>query len=149
MNPVPHRAWPRWACRPPAPGIDSVLRLAEARAAAGTLRRRNDWQVIRDLDVLDALKKQGDDPSVKREISHWAYFPDEPKAQAFASWARGASYKVGKVERTGDQKVVVRFTHVGSMELADITHHSIEINRKAKEIGGDYDGWETSVEHRP
>jgi hypothetical protein len=32
------------------------------------------------------------------------------------------------------------------MALEDITHHTIGLNRKAKEMKGDYDGWETSVE---
>jgi len=34
------------------------------------------------------------------------------------------------------------------MELADIMGHTIAINRKARELGGNYDGWETSVERR-
>ncbi len=106
----------------------------------------DDWQVIRDLEVLDALRNRGDDQSKTREVSHWAYFPDEATAQKFALWAQSVSYKIAKVERTEDKKeVVVRFTHIGTMELTDITHHTIAINREAEELGGKYDGWETSV----
>ncbi len=36
--------------------------------------------------------------------------------------------------------------HEGTMELEDITHHTIAINRKVRELGGDYDGWETTIE---
>lgn len=32
------------------------------------------------------------------------------------------------------------------MTLADITHHTIALNREVRALGGDYDGWETSVE---
>jgi len=32
------------------------------------------------------------------------------------------------------------------MVLEDITHHTITLNRKVRELNGDYDGWETSVE---
>jgi hypothetical protein len=32
------------------------------------------------------------------------------------------------------------------MHLADITDRTILCRRKAEELGGDYDGWETSVE---
>lgn len=33
------------------------------------------------------------------------------------------------------------------MELADISHHTIAINRQVRELKGEYDGWETKVEH--
>jgi hypothetical protein len=42
----------------------------------------------------------------------------------------------------------VCFTHVGTMSLEDITHHTIPINRRAGELKGKYDGWETSVERQ-
>jgi len=32
--------------------------------------------------------------------------------------------------------------------LEDITKRTIEINRKAEDLQGDYDGWETSVERK-
>ncbi|MFT0737360.1 hypothetical protein POZ19_22865 [Ralstonia wenshanensis] len=32
------------------------------------------------------------------------------------------------------------------MELEDITHHTIAMNRKVRALGGDYDGWETKIE---
>jgi len=40
----------------------------------------------------------------------------------------------------------VRFSHVGTMVLEDITGRTIAIDRKARELDGDYDGWETSIE---
>lgn len=109
----------------------------------------DDWQVIGDLRVLDSLRQQGDISATRRQVSHWAYFPARGDAQQFADWANVHYYKVNAVEPTDDKKkVVVRFTHEGTMELADITGHTIAINRKARELGGNYDGWETSVERR-
>jgi hypothetical protein len=32
------------------------------------------------------------------------------------------------------------------MVLEDVTRHTIRIGRKVRELGGTYDGWETSVE---
>ncbi|WP_457351967.1 DUF695 domain-containing protein [Roseateles sp. P5_D6] len=109
----------------------------------------DDWQVIGDLRVLDSLRTQGDVAEAPREVSHWAYFPAQSQARQFADWANLNFYAVNSVESTDDKKkVVVRFTHKGNMELADITRHTIAINRKARELGGNYDGWETSVERR-
>lgn len=110
----------------------------------------DDWQVIRDMRVLDALKDKGDISDVARPVSHWAYFADQNNAQQFADWATENRYNVHSVALTDDKKVEVRFTHGGTMELEDITHHTIHINRQVKTLGGDYDGWETSVErNRP
>lgn len=109
----------------------------------------DDQQVIGDMHVLDSLRQQGDVSAVSRRVTHWAYFPKQGEAQQFADWANANAYKVSSVAQTADKrKVGVRFTHVGTTELEDITHHTIDINRKARTLGGDYDGWETSVERR-
>ena len=55
------------------------------------------WQVIRDLEVLDALRSRGDDPQSVREVSHWAYFADQATANLFAAWAKTAAYAVTSV----------------------------------------------------
>ena len=44
------------------------------------------------------------------------------------------------------EEFVVQYGHSGTMNLGDITHHTIGSDRKARELGGRYDGWETSVE---
>lgn len=110
----------------------------------------DDWQVIADLKVLAALRAQGDVAETPREVAHWTYFPSQSEARQFADWAKLNFYAVNSIESTDDGKrVVVRFTHKGTMALADITHHTITINRKVRELGGDYDGWESSVERHP
>lgn len=107
----------------------------------------DDWQVIRDMRVLDALREKGDISTMNRGVSHWAYFPKQREAQQLADWANANGYTVNSVGLTDDKtSVAVRFTHDGTMQLADITSHTIAINRKARELGGEYDGWETSVE---
>ncbi|BCM07126.1 hypothetical protein MAFF241647_14830 [Ralstonia solanacearum] len=105
----------------------------------------DDWQMIRDIRVLDALKDKGDISDVTRPVSHWAYFPGQNEAQQFADWASENRYNVHAVAVTDDKKVEVRFTHDGTMELEEITHHTIIINRQARALGGNYDGWETRV----
>jgi len=106
----------------------------------------DDWQVIRDSRVLDVLKEKEDISAVSRHVSHWAYFPEQGSAQQFADWAKENLYAVNSVALTDDNKTVVRFAHEGTMELEDITHHTIAINRRVRELGGDYDGWETKIE---
>lgn len=107
----------------------------------------DDWQVIKDLRVLEAAKDAGDDHSVSRRIAHWAYFAEEWKAKQFAQWAKDQGYRVQPVADTGDgdRKFMIQFSHEGNLHLNDITSHTIAARRKASELDGDYDGWETPV----
>ncbi|KVN43229.1 hypothetical protein WT12_25925 [Burkholderia territorii] len=107
----------------------------------------DDWQLMRDMRVLDALRQKGDMSDVSRRVMHWAYFAEPSDAHQFADWAESKGYLVESVAPTEDGKSAVRFAHEGTMVLADITHHTLEINREVRSLGGEYDGWETSVEH--
>jgi hypothetical protein len=107
------------------------------------------WQVIKDMEVLEVLKKQGDDGTTARRIQHWAYFPEKTNAGHFGAWAAKQGYQVKPVSESKDNKFVVSFFHEGTLELTDITSHSIRSNRAAKEFRGLYDGWETPVCRRP
>ena len=106
-----------------------------------------EWQVIRDLSVLDVLKKNKDNPNIKRKVNHWAYFKTKKHVNIFKLWLLQEKYILETVkEIEGGNKYQVCFFHNGTMNLNDITSHTISLNAKAKEIGGNYDGWETSVE---
>ncbi len=107
----------------------------------------DDWQVIYDLQVLDQLAEAGDNKNIEREIIHWAYFNSEDSCQEFAIWATEENYTVldqGPADQSQDY--VVKFAHMGTTDLWDISHHSVTLNRKASELGGEYDGWQTSAE---
>lgn len=106
----------------------------------------DDWQMIKDLRVLDALRDRGDANERPREVSHWAYFADPAQAARFVEWLGGNDYKIAAIEPAQKGDTEVRFSHVGTMVLEDITRRTIGLNRKARELNGEYDGWETSVE---
>ena len=83
----------------------------------------------------------------EREVAHCDYFLQQSAAQQLADWAEQQRYTIAYRGRDEDgEEYLVRYTHVGSMQLSDITHHTISSDRKARELGGRYDGWETSVE---
>lgn len=105
----------------------------------------DDWQVVQDLRVIEALQKEGDDGTASRCIDHWAFFSSQPVAAAFALWTSERGYGAATTEITDDGKFRVRFCHEGTVRLPDITAHTIALRRRASELGGDYDGWETPV----
>lgn len=111
----------------------------------GIYPNADSWQVVQDLKVLNALTQNGDNPSIEREVFHWAYFEQESNAQNFAEWLSSQGYSVSSTN-IENKNYQVRFSHIGSMILPEITRHTVTLNRQARSMNGDYDGWETSVE---
>ncbi|HEY8099991.1 MAG TPA: DUF695 domain-containing protein [Burkholderiaceae bacterium] len=107
---------------------------------------KDDWQVIRDMDVLNALESRGDIADTEREVFHWAYFDGQGTAEIFKNWLAEAGYKINSDHSADDGKWVVQFSHIGKMTLEALTKHTISLNRKIEALHGNYDGWETSVE---
>ena len=105
----------------------------------------DDWQVIQDLDVLRVLEENGDDGSASRRIDQWAYFPSQSAANEFRGWVQEQGYSVEQSEAAEDGQYPVRFWHEGTVLLPDITSHTIALRRRASELEGSYDGWETFV----
>lgn len=105
----------------------------------------DDWQVIQELRVLESLAKDGDDGSTSRRVDHWAYFPSEAAAHQFGQWAQEHGYALDSTNKGEDGRFCVHFAHEGTLQLPDITSHTITLQRMASELGGDYDGWETPV----
>lgn len=104
-------------------------------------------QVVEDMRLLETLRTYGDNHQQEREVFHWAFFENIENAEAFASWAQDQKYQVHYCHKIENgEEFMVNFTHRGTMQLGDITTHTIFCNRKATELGGRYDGWETSVE---
>lgn len=107
----------------------------------------DDWQVIQDLQLLETLSEYGDINSKKRLIFHGASFKDKRSAKLFTTWVTEQNYSVLISEQDAESNEYwVRYSHSGTLKLSDITRHSVLSNRKARELGGIYDGWETSIE---
>lgn len=106
-----------------------------------------DWQVIQDLKVLDSLSENGDIKERQREVMHWAYFPNELSCNQFKDWVKSENYTLHFNGKEVDSaEFLTQYSHFGTMNFGDITSHTIKFNRAAREFGGRYDGWETSVE---
>lgn len=107
----------------------------------------DDWRIINDSKVIEASARHGDDLSASRRVEHWIYFDDEAAAKPFVAWAQSDRFTF-LTEDSGmndDQRYCVRLPHQGTMLFDDITSHMIALYRKARELGGDYDGWEVPV----
>jgi hypothetical protein len=105
----------------------------------------SDWQIIHDMRALEALKNDGDDHGVERDVDHWIDFDDSGAAAQYRDWAVGFGFEEVRPIELVKGRFSVRLKHHGRMLLGDISGMTIPLALKAKEMGGDYDGWETPV----
>ena len=105
----------------------------------------DDWQVILDMRTIEALEQNGDVGTLPRSIDHWADFSSHDSAVQFSQWIQQNAYSPQGIDTENDGIFRVQFRHEGPVTLADITSHTIALRRKVSELGGEYDGWETTV----
>jgi hypothetical protein len=106
------------------------------------------WQCIRDRDVIDALERSGDRHDIARPVSHWAYFPTAQARDTFHARVRELGF--ARVDMAPDEpaasKFGIHFERTGTIDGRAIEALTRTLFRAATELGGEYDGWETSVE---
>jgi hypothetical protein len=105
-------------------------------------------RVILDLQVVRKLVEHGDPLTPKRDVRHFAYFPDQAAAKAFAARAAQMGFKteLHKSDRAEEKKpwsiCAARDDSVEHPQISEITGELAEI---ADELGGEYDGWEAML----
>lgn len=77
---------------------------------------------------------------------YWVYFFDLSDVYQFVDWVEVKGYLVELVVLIEDGKLVVWFLYEGMMMFVDIMCYMIVFNCEVCVFGGDYDGWEISVE---
>ena len=101
---------------------------------------------MQDDKVLVALADAGDIASMPRKIEHWAYFTDKAAADQYVGWLQeNGYYDIQSHAIAGDRPFKVHSAHVGTVEPDDLKGRTWEMAQKVQELGGTYDGWETTV----
>lgn len=107
-----------------------------------------DMQMIQNGRVLSVLERDGDQHDVVRDVSHWAYFDTTGARDRFAADALAKGFR--EVSRCEDAEPPRPFgiTVSGATDVnyKSINNVTLELFGLAKDLGGEYDGWETSVE---
>jgi uncharacterized protein (TIGR01619 family) len=111
-----------------------------------------DFEKIKNSDVLAALMKHGDTLGAVRDVHHWIYFNTVAQRQHYALKAKELGYKIeGETEREGGQPhpFGLQITRDQGVTPAQIDSAVIELFRLAKQFDADYDGWEAAVVPSP
>lgn len=108
---------------------------------------RQRWMA--DRAVVEALEDRGDDGSIPRRVDHWAYFPTARARDDFAAAAASERFTVEELSEHPDAPELrfgAQLHRVDRIELEHIHAVVMRLVELAGAHGGDYDGWETSVE---
>ncbi len=109
---------------------------------------KEDWQLMRDLKVIEQLQEEGDRLEAARRIDHLAYFDDVRGADQFKVWLESEGFDVDWASKPDDDEDLlgISFSHACRPVLGDVTQHTYKLFSKAEELGGRYNGWGTTVE---
>lgn len=103
---------------------------------------------INDLRVLLMLGQHGDSGLRPRQVEHWAYFGDRAAAGRFARWCTDNGYALdgdAQPYQSDDGTFGVRFSHIGPATIEAINERTVAADSAARQLGGEYDGWETML----
>jgi hypothetical protein len=105
------------------------------------------FEYMQNEKVILALQKAGDKLQKPRQVDHWIYFKSEADREQFIAFVLKENYKVEKKEqrRDGTLPFTLQISRVDRVDADSISLITIVLRKKAKELFGDYDGWETSV----
>ena len=109
-----------------------------------------DMQMIQNGRVLAVLERDGDQHDVVRSVSHWVYFDGAAARERFVVDVSAKGFK--EVSRCDDasppRPYGVTVSGETDVNYKSINNVTLQLFDLAKEHGGEYDGWETSVEKR-
>ena len=111
-------------------------------------------QVAADMRIIDELRVRGDDLTVERRVDHWAYFSSAEDMDAFVGWLGEANFDIDNAQAVNPADSVdashshrVQFFHSLVPTLSNVSDVTIALSAKARELRGDYDGWESTVQN--
>jgi len=105
---------------------------------------RIDKRMIENRKVLTALRGHGDSPSEPRDVDHFAYFSNQTERSHFCDWATSQGFEAEASDAddlTSSKPWGAAFTRCHPVDEETIDGITIELEDKAIEFGGYYDGW--------
>jgi regulator of RNase E activity RraB len=102
---------------------------------------------IKNTDILKVLEKHGDTLESVRDVHHWIYFKTSNDRGLFIEQVRQLGYKVENESEDLKEEFPygIQITRHQSVTPAKIDDAVLELFRLAKELDGEYDGWEAQI----
>jgi uncharacterized protein (TIGR01619 family) len=111
----------------------------------------NPWQLqsILNRRVIENLEKNGDKLTIPREVNHWIYFKTTEEREKYIVRVKENGFKIediDKIDHDKEFKYTLRISRVDNVRHGDLDDYVLYLWDLAQELGGNYDGWETSIE---
>lgn len=103
---------------------------------------------MKNQKILSQLQANGDDLTKPRKVDHWIYFSNVNDRDAFKKIITDEGFKVESEDKLNDNSInpfKLHISRVDSVDIKSITKLTLGLSNKAKQLNGDYDGWETVV----
>jgi hypothetical protein len=107
-------------------------------------------ETIQNRHVCEQLEQRGDPLDTPREIDHWIYFPEPDQRAQFQMKVAGEAFQTRSLidEPSRSARYGLQIYRVDLPSYNTIDRITLPLFRLARELGGEYDGWETAVEKR-
>lgn len=105
------------------------------------------FEYMQNEKVIVGLQQAGDNLQKPRQVDHWLYFKTEPEREQFIAFATKGKFKIENKQFIKDTPLQYQL-HISREDRVDpdsISNITIELRKKARQLNGDYDGWETFV----
>lgn len=109
------------------------------------------WQFVSNNRLLTSLQQKGDSLTLPRKIDHLIRFKDKKQRTEFSMWAVDNGFSLGEETECEDEdldndedlpcKFEALIIHDDIPEKRYMNNVVLMLYRKAKECGGEYDGW--------
>lgn len=97
--------------------------------------------------VVIQLMNAGDKLTKQRPIDHWLYFKNKIGRDSFIKYVETKGFKIVGTDYVKDAALPyqLHLSHTSSIDLGILSSLTLQMRKKAKELEGEYDGWESMV----
>jgi len=100
---------------------------------------------VKNEEVRQGMRREGDDGRTPRAIQHYAYFPDEVARKTYREFVTSRGYEIDDEhgEGSGRNSLAIIFSKVQAP--TEIDDETKVLDDNAVRLSGVYDGWETAI----
>jgi len=97
--------------------------------------------------VLTQLQKNGDKLTKARLVDHWIYFASSQDRENFEKNIFNDGFKIEGREKVDDtdKPFQLHISRVDKVDPESINKITLDLRHKARQVNGNYDGWETFI----
>ena len=105
-------------------------------------------QSILNRRVIDNLESHGDRLTKERPVFHWMYFKSDMDRNTLLESIKNDSFETVNVSHDDSYEYPygLQISRVDKVDLKSVDEYVLKLWNLTNEAGGDYDGWETSIE---